>query len=236
MIKYHGTPITPREIFKKSVSGKNVLISYAHPHDLNNALKYCNKICLDNGAFSFWTKGKDVDWDNYYKWVEDLIERIEFFIIPDVIDGTEKENDNLIDDFHDKFYYNNRKLFRKGIPVWHVAESLERLKTLADNFDYICFGSSGEFSELGTDKWYDRMNEAMKVVCNKDGIPQVKIHMLRCLNPKIFTKFPFYSGDSTNLARNHSRDGWYQILSRIEKYNSPDRYKFRLTKEQGSLF
>ena len=207
MIKYHGTPITPKEVFKKSVSGKNVLISYAHPNDLNNALKYCNKICLDNGAFSFWTKNKQVDWDKYYDWVYDLKERIEFFIIPDVIDGTEKENDFLINEFFMNYYHSNRSFYRKGIPVWHIAESLDRLKTMASNFDYIAFGSSGEYSELGTEKWHNRMNEAMKIVCDKDGIPQVKIHMLRCLNPKIFTKYPFYSGDSTNLTRNHSIDG-----------------------------
>ncbi len=80
------------------------------------------------------------------------------------------------------------------------------------------------------------MNEAMKIVCDNTGKPKVKIHMLRCLNPKIFTQYPFYSGDSTNLARNHSRDGWHQILSRIEKYNSPKNYKFKKYYETKCLF
>ena len=75
----------------------------------------------------------------------------------------------------------------------------------------------------------------MRIICNSDGIPQTKIHMLRCLNPKVFTKYPFYSGDSTNLARNHSRDGWQQILERIEKYNSPSFYKFRKIHHQSAF-
>lgn len=226
MIKYHGTPITPKSVFKDAVSDKNVLISYAHSGDLNRALKYCNKICLDNGAFSFWTKGKTVDWTKYYQWVQENYDRIEFFIIPDVIDGTEEENDELL---------KNNKL-DKGIPVWHVAESFERLKRLMKDFDYIAIGSSGEFSELGTEQWHRRMNEVMKIVCDNKGVPKVKIHMLRCLNAKIFTQYPFHSGDSTNLARNHARDGWRQILGRIEKYNSPSWYKFKKYHEQLSLF
>lgn len=223
MIKYHGTPITPKEIFYKAMPNRNALISFAHPHDMEKAFLYCDKVCFDNGAYSFWTKNKKVNWNNYYDWVCKHIEKIEFFIIPDVIDGTEYENDKLLIEC----YYKYPHLKDKGVPVWHIAESLERLKRLCDNYEYIAFGSSGEYSELGSSKWHNRMNEAMKIVCNEDGLPQVKIHMLRCLNPKIFTKYPFYSGDSTNLARNHSRDGWQQILNRIDKYNSPKDYKFK---------
>lgn len=225
MIKYHGTPITPKEIFYKSMPNRNALISFAHPNDIDKAFANCNKVCLDNGAFSFWTKNKQVNWEDYYRWVEKYQKR-EFHIIPDVIDGTEKENDLLLDSNE----------LTKGIPVWHVAETLERLKRLMERYDYIAFGSSGELSELGTYEWHKKMNEAMKIVCDEDGKPKIKIHMLRCLNPKIFTKYPFYSGDSTNLARNHARDGWKQILERIEKYNSPMYYKFKKYYETKSLF
>ena len=225
MIKYHGTPITPKEIFYKSMPNKNALISFAHSNDADKAFANCNKVCLDNGAFSFWTKNKEVNWNDYYKWVEKY-EKREFHIIPDVIDGTEKENDLLLESNE----------LKRGIPVWHVAESLFRLKKLMSKYEYIAFGSSGEYTELGTEKWHRRMNEAMKIVCNKEGKPIIKIHMLRCLNPKIFTKYPFYSGDSTNLARNHARDGWQQILERIEKYDSPSFYKFKKYYETQSLF
>ena len=232
MIKYHGTPITPMSVFKDAVSDKNVLISFAHSGDLNRALKYCNKICLDNGAFSFWTKGKTPNWSNYYKWVEENYERIEFFIIPDVIDGTEEEND----EFLRECYYKYTHLKNKAIPVWHIAESFDRLERLTNSYEYIAIGSSGEYSELGTEQWHKRMNDVMKITCDENGIPKVKIHMLRCLDAKIFTKYPFYSGDSTNLARNHARDGWRQILSRIEPYFSPDNYKFKKYYETNSLF
>lgn len=225
MIKYHGTPVTPIDIFLSALKDKNALVSFAHPADINRSFENCNNVILDNGAFSMWTKRKAVNWDKYYQWVEKHNNR-EFYFIPDVIDGSEKENDSLLRD----------NPFNDGVPIWHISESFRRLERLASDYNLIAFGSSGEYSELGTQKWHDRMNEAMHLLCDKEGKPQVRIHMLRCLNPKIFTKYPFYSGDSTNLARNHHRDGWQRILERIERYNSPDRYRFRRILKQGSLF
>jgi len=229
MIKYHGTPITPIDIFLQAVTNKNVLVSWANPQDVNNAFANCNKVILDNGAFTFWKKKKVIDWNDYYKWVEKYNNR-EWFFIPDVIDGTEYENDELL----------KTNPYNDGVPVWHIAESLDRLERLANDYPMVAFGSSGEYSELGTPQWHKRMNEAMKVVCDSEGRPKVKIHMLRCLNPRIFTQYPFYSGDSTNLARNHNlgngQSQWKHILERIEKYNSPQFYKFKKYYETRSLF
>lgn len=238
MIKYHGTPITPKEVFYQALKKRNSLVSFACQQDLHKSFEICNKVILDNGAFNTWNKAKkgqiaDINWikhwDNYYQWLEKLINR-EFYFIPDVIDGTEEENDALLKD----------NPFSDGVPIWHINESLDRLERLASNYDYIAFGSAGEYSELGTNKWNYKMDLAMRVICNKDGFPLVKIHMLRCLNPKIFTKYPFYSGDSTNLAQNHSlyntikgnkklkiepsNDGWKIVMRWIEKYNSPLYY------------
>lgn len=238
MIKYHGTPITPKEVFYQALKKRNSLVSFACQQDLHKSFEICDKVILDNGAFNTWNKAKkgqiaDINWikhwDNYYRWLEKLTNR-EFYFIPDVIDGTEEENDALLKD----------NPFSDGVPIWHINESLDRLEILASNYDYIAFGSAGEYSELGTNKWNYKMDLAMKVICNKDGFPLVKIHMLRCLNPKIFTKYPFYSGDSTNLAQNHSlyntikgnkklkiepsNDGWKIVMRWIEKYNSPLYY------------
>ena len=219
MIKYYGTPITPAPIFMECMKSRNCLISYAHPQDLKRGLKICDKVIIDNGAYSLWQKGKKVNWDDYYKWVEKIIDKIEFFIIPDIIDGSEWENNKLV-----MSYFQTG--LQKGVPVWHTNESLERLKYLMIKFNYIAIGSSGEYRVLGTVKWHNKMNEAMGVLCDDEGYPLVKIHMLRCLNHRIFTKYPFYSGDSSSLGRNHKRDGWKNIVDRVEKYNSPKRYLY----------
>lgn len=235
MIKYYGTPITSEDkiILHQALTGRNGLVSFANQQDIKDCFKICNNVILDNGAFSTWKqkkgKLKKIDWvkhwDNYYKWVEKYSKR-ELYFIPDVIGGSEADNDALLKD----------NPFADGVPVWHIAESLDRLERLASDYDYIAFGSSGEYSELGTYEWHKRMNEAMKKVCDSNGVPLLKIHMLRCLEPKIFTQYPFYSGDSSSLGRNHSRDGWREILLRIEKYDSPDRYEFKTYLKSGCVY
>ena len=217
MIKYHGTPCSPMKVFYEAFTNKKVLIPYPRPDDLKRALEVCDSIILDNGAFSIWKKGIEVDWNKFYLWVETVVDKIDFFFIPDVIDGTEEENNHLIAD-----YFLRGKT--KGVPIWHVNESLERLDNLMNSFDYIAIGSAGEYSQLNTPKWNSKMHEAMTVICDNKGFPKVKIHMLRCLDSRIFTKYPFYSGDSTNVAMNHNRKGWKPIMERIEKHNSPLSY------------
>ena len=208
------------KIFYEAFTDKNVLIPYPRPDDMQRALQVCNKIIIDNGAFSVWRKRIVVDWADFYTWVKKFIDRIEFFLIPDVINGTEKENNDLLE----RYKANRAALKSKGVPIWHVNESLERLDYLSDQYEYIAFGSAGQYAQLGTLAWHSKMNEAMRVVCDGDGTPKVKIHMLRCLDPKLFTQYPFFSGDSTNVAVNHHRTGWENIMSRIEGADSPYKY------------
>ena len=217
MLKYHGTPCSPMKVFYEAFTGRNVLIPFPRPDDLKRAIEVCDKIILDNGAFSIWKKGISVDWNKFYEWVDRHIDDIEFYFIPDVIDGTEKENDHLIAEY----FLNGRT---KGVPIWHVNESLERLYRLINSFNYIAIGSAGEYAQLGTKQWHSKMDEAMSVICDSDGYPKVKVHMLRCLDKKIYTKYPFYSGDSTNVAMNHNRKGWKPIMDRIEAFDSPLSY------------
>lgn len=247
MIKYHGTPITSKNnsVFKEVMPTRNALVSYANPGDLKRAITICDKIIIDNGAFTTWNKVKKgkiesinwvAHWEKYYLWVAVMLHKIDYFFIPDVIDGSEDENNELIKEFIRKNNYKKTEMVEKAIPIWHVNESIRRLKRLMSEFNYIAFGSAGEFGTLGTKEWHIKMNEAMKAVCDADGEPKIKIHMLRCLNPDIFLQYPFYSGDSTTLAQNHSRDGAWNIIRRIEKYDSPEKYIFKTFYDTKSLF
>ncbi len=229
MLKFYGTPLTPNSVFDEVMPGRNSLIPFPNPQNLHRAIKLCEKVIIDNGAFTIWRKGGVPDWDKYYAWMQPFKHNIEFFFIPDVIDGTEEENDYLIADYF-------KKKETRGVPIWHINESFERLERLMDSFDYIAIGSAGEFAQLATPQWFNQMDKAMRIICDKDGYPKVKIHMLRCLDPDIFLHFPFESGDSTGLAQNHSRDGWRNIVARIEKYESPKKYTFRNYYETRCLF
>uniref|UniRef100_UPI004047D313 hypothetical protein n=1 Tax=Rheinheimera sp. TaxID=1869214 RepID=UPI004047D313 len=97
----------------------------------------------------------------------------------------------------------------------------------------VALGSSGQFSSPGTDSWWRRVTDSMNAICDEHGRPMCKLHGLRMLDPKIFTRLPLSSADSTNAAVNGgsiNRFGMYApptagqraevIAARIESHNS----------------
>ena len=200
MIHYHGLPITPATAAVRAISGGHAFVSFRHPDQLTIALECAQSFAVDNGAFSAWRSGNPItDWSLFYEWVAQLhrYPNFDFAVIPDVIDGDESANDELLAEWTWR-----GKDSWIGAPVYHLHESLNRLERLAFNYPRICIGSSGEFAQIGTQAWWNRMREVMDVVCDKQGRPVCKLHGLRMLNPDIFSKFPFVSADSTNIGQN----------------------------------
>jgi hypothetical protein len=202
MIHYHGLPITPQTTACAAINAGHAFVSFRYPEQLGLVLDVCQSFAVDNGAFSAWKSGEPVtDWSIYYEWVAELhrYPSFDFAVIPDVIDGDEQANDDLIEAWPWK---DNAKSLWVGAPVWHMHESIERLQRLARTWPRVCIGSSGEFAVVGDSKWWIRMAEAMNAVCDKSGRPVCKLHGLRMLNPEVFTRLPFASADSTNIAQN----------------------------------
>ncbi len=208
MIHYHGLPIAPATAAVRAIANGHAFVSFKHSDQLTIALEVSQSFALDNGAFSAWKSGNPVtDWSEYYEWVAELhrYPSFDFAVIPDVIDGNEDDNDALLEEWPWA-----KKLPHVGAPVWHLHESLERLNRLVSNWPRICLGSSGDYAQIGTDAWWIRMREAMDIICDRSGRPCTKVHGLRMLDPKIFTKFPFASADSTNIGRNIGLDSQWK--------------------------
>jgi len=189
------------------------MVSFAEPRDLPLVAEVCQSFALDNGAFSFWKAGKVTDWPGYYECIEKWHRHpgFDWALIPDVIDGTEEDNDKMLNQWPEAWY-------GFGVPVWHLHESLERLEMLCDEFQRVAIGSSGQWAMIGTASWWQRISQAMGVACDDNGRPKAKLHGLRMLNYRVFTQLPFSSADSTNIARNVGMDvawkGTYQPASK----------------------
>jgi len=228
MIHYHGTPITPETAAAEIIAGRHAMVSFANPQQIDLISDACQSFALDNGAFSAWRAGKPItDWKPYYEWVKKWRRHpgFDWALIPDIIDGSEKDNDVQIAIWPLGKY--------AGVPIWHLHESLPKLQRLCEFWPRVAFGSSGEFAAIGASAWWNRMGEAMEIAC-RFGWPMTKLHGLIMLDPEIFGKFPFSSADSTNVARNIGIDGaWrgtYQpidkagrgvvLANRIESHNS----------------
>ena len=208
------------------------MVSFANRQQTSLVAEICSSFVFDNGAFSFWKAKHPVDWEGFYRWVDDWRRHpgFEWALIPDMIEGNEKENDDLLYQWPFKDSV--------GVPVWHLHESLERLRKLADNWPRIALGSSAEFAKIGTEKWWTRMSTVMRTICDSEGSPITKIHGLRMMDPKVFGQFPFSSVDSTNVARNIGIDSRWKgtylppskaarglvLAQRIEAFQSAERW------------
>lgn len=229
MIHYHGTPFSGELSARLALRGKHAMVSFFRDDDIETVAEVCQSFALDNGAFSAWKSGKPLDVPAYLAWADKWLKHpgCDFALAPDVIDGTEKQNDELLAGVDDRF-----------VPVWHLHESLDRLERLSSSWRRVALGSSGKYAIIGTPQWWGRISEAMEIVTDEDGMPVCKLHGLRMLDPVVSAHIPFASADSTNVARNVGIDsrwnGAYMpkskqmramlLIDRIESHASAHRW------------
>ncbi len=246
MIHYHGLPITPATAAVSAINAGHAFVSFRHKSQWSLAVDVCQSYAIDNGAFSAWMAEETVtNWEQYYEWAYECMvtPNCDFAVIPDVIDGDEAANDKLLNEWPLPKWF--------GSPVWHMHENLDRLARLTAEYPRVCIGSSGEFSTVGNEIWWQRIGEAMSQCCNMAGQPLCKLHGMRMLNPEIFTKIPLSSADSTNIGRNVGIDqNWKNgnylpttkearaavMRLRIESQNSPARWTFSNQQELDLCF
>lgn len=227
MIHYHGTPMGgPRQDVVRFMMGRHALIPFDRPEDVAGCAEVCQSFIFDNSAFTKWKQGGVIDVPEYAAWCHEWHKHpgFDWALIPDVIDGNESENDAMIAQWPRNI---------RGVPVWHMHESINRLATLCAAWPIVALGSSGQFAQVGKQGWWNRMHKAMAAICDEKGRPPCRLHGLRMMDPAIFGKLPLSSADSTNAAQNSgstSRFGIYTpptsaqraavIAERIEAFNS----------------
>jgi hypothetical protein len=232
VIHYHGSPITPDADAVRILAGRHAMVSFGCLQQWELALDICQSVTADNGAFPLWRAGKQMPtWQPFYEFVSEWQHHpaFDWALIPDVIDGTEAANDQLIAEWPFGAF---------GVPIWHLNESIEKLARLCIEWPRVALGSSGAYAQIGTTQWWERMSLAMAAACDGNGQPRARLHGLRMLDPEIFTRFPFASADSTNVARNVGIDGRWRgtylppnkavrgivLAERIEAHQSAPRW------------
>lgn len=214
MIHYHGTPITPKSEMLKLI-GRNFCVSHADRRDVKRAHEIGQSVMLDNGAFSKFKSGKEVNWANYYEWADTWLDYpTTWAVIPDVIDGNEETQDELIKQWPHGI---------KGSPVWHMHESIDRLLRLVDQWPRVCFGSSAQYWNVLSPIWEQRTDSAWEEI-SKRHKRTPNIHMLRGLQTS-GKRWPFASADSTDVARNwHIKNNICQMADRWDSVQCPPKF------------
>lgn len=250
MIHYHGTPFSGEFAVQQALKARHAMVSWSTPGPVAQIAEICQTFTLDNGAYSAWTQGETYDIEGYAEWVGQWYRHpgFDWCVMPDVIDSDENANTairgkwrNLVMDYPG--------LWEASVPVWHLHESMDYLAQMVHSYPRIALGSSGQYADPGSTGWWNRIAEAMAVICD-DGIPKCKLHGLRMLDPRIFSELPFASADSTNVARNIGLDkrwtGPYVpesqmvralvIMDRIEAHGSATRWNGHGWQQSMKLF
>ncbi len=242
MIHYHGGQLGGGADNSLSMQGKHAFISYTATKNCYTQLaaELCQSFAIDNGAYSLWRSGKEYSVEGYVEYLLNWYRHpgLDFYLLPDVIDGGEEENIKIQAEF---FVYaqHHKRLMDLAVPVWHLDESLDHLQYMSVCYKRIAIGSAGDYAVVGNKKWWHRMAEAMEVVCDEDGRPKCKLHGLRMLDNTVFSHLPLSSADSANVARNIGIDkAWDKapyapasnrtralvMMERIERHASAARW------------
>lgn len=195
MLKYHGTPLTPKAQLDR-MQGRNFCVPYPRPDNLLHCLRIGQSLMLDNGAFSVKTRGEVFDLHGFYAWIDPILAHPHWAVVPDVIDGTVEEQRAMV------ATWPHRKEF--GVPVWHLGLPIDYLLELCDQWGRVCLGSAGQYWDIGSASWCGRMDEAFNAMARTFGrLPWT--HGLRMLG-QASGPWPLSSADSTNVAQNYKRD------------------------------
>ncbi len=236
MIHYHGSPCTPNAAALQLYRARHACVSFARPDQLSLIAEVAQSFILDNGAFAAWSTGQELDVEGYAEWAREWVQHpgFDWLLIPDVIDGTENDNEGM----QSRWFKIAPDLWKHSVPVWHLHESIDRLAYMVSAWPRVALGSSGEYADPETPRWWSRIAEAMSVACDDRGRPKCRLHGLRMLSPTITSHLPLASADSTNVAANIGIDsrwtGAYQpaskgvralvLADRIESHASAARW------------
>jgi len=162
MIHYHCCDINPHHRLTE-LAGRHLLVSHAYPATATIAHQLAQSVLLDNGAFSVWRSNKQPNWESYYEWSDMWLDcPTTWAIIPDIIDGSEEDQDELIRQWPHGV---------RGAPVWHLNETTGRLVELVGKWPKVCLGSAGEWPDVGTNRWHLRMTEVFNLVSKQSRMP-----------------------------------------------------------------
>lgn len=154
---------------------------------VEKAIPHFGSFMLDSGAFTFFSSGKQVDWNEYISRYCDFVRRnnvgLFFELDIDALIGYENVKDIRL--------RIERETGKQPIPVWHKRLGKDEFLKMCDEFPYVAIGGIVSREIMPKDyqffPWF--IDEAHKRGC--------KIHGLGFTNLKGLEKYHFDSVDST---------------------------------------
>ena len=205
LTSFLGKPLT-----KELVNGVYVLESFYYANQKTEQyIPFFKDFLLDSGAFTFFSAGKKVDWDDY-------VDRYAAFIVKNNIKKFfELDIDKLVG--YQKVLDLRKRLEtitgRKCIPVWHKSRGKEEFLQMCNEYKYVAVGGivSKEITKDQYDLFTWLVNEAHKRGC--------KVHGLGFTNLEGMVKYHFDTVDSTSWTTGNRFGAVYRFNGKtMEKF------------------
>lgn len=146
------------------------------------------EIFMDSGAYSAFTRNEKINIYEYCEFIKRHSNWISHYCVLDDIN-------NPIET------YTNQKIMEgeglSPIPCYHYGESVQWLRRyIEEKNDYIALGGMVPVSLKNLKPWLDCL--FTQELCNKEGMPIVKVHGFGMTMISLMIRYPWYSVDSTS--------------------------------------
>ena len=166
-----------------------------------------NKLFIDSGAYSAWSKNKLIDVDDYIKFINENTDKFTLFASVDDIPGELRRKPTLWEQrespaksWHNYLYMREQvKDKDKLLPVFHIGEDFRHLQNMLDatfngeHIPYIGLGGTVGLACTVKEDWY---KQCFKII-QQSSNANVKVHAFGMTNLEILENYPFESADST---------------------------------------
>lgn len=216
---------------------RNILCSFAYPEPfrIKPILKKHNvKLMTDSGAFTAWSKGKEVNIDEYIQFIVDNIEVVdeERIVNLDIILGgrrfaTQEQFDEACKKGFDNYYYMKAKLKEKlgrdidPIHVFHQGENYVYLEKMLKECTYIGISPNNDNKDDVKERWLQECFEIIKKIN-----PNIKTHAFGVTSWQLLSKFPYTTADSSAWALTSAMGSIITPFGRVsiseERADKPD--------------
>ena len=167
-----------------------------------------NKLFIDSGAYSAWSKNKHIDVDDYIKFINENTDKFTLFASVDDIPGELRRKPTLWEQrespaksWHNYLYMREQvKDKDKLLPVFHIGEDFRHLQNMLDatfngeHIPYIGLGGTVGLACTVKEDWY---KQCFKII-QQSSNANVKVHAFGMTSLNILENFPFTSADSTS--------------------------------------
>lgn len=180
------------------------------------------KLIVDSGAFTAWTKGAQLNVDEYINWLNANKEHIYLAGQVDSIPGkfrqtpTVQEVEEAAQKTYDNYWYMRERLDNPDMLLYtfHVGEPFRFLEQVLQHpgIKYIALGGMVGKNEKTKENFSQRCFE----IIQKSKNPNVKVHAFGVTTPSILQKFPFASGDSTGWIMTGSSGQIYSKYGQLD--------------------